>query len=170
MKCLYNWNPAPPALTFFRYPQKKEGFPGGSAGKESICNAGDLSSIPALGRSPGRRKDYPLQYSGLDCIVHGVAKSWTWLSLSLFSSIRSRFITYRIFLYPENQSKIRRLIGWSFISCSSASCLLFLTKLLESIESSKCVTHSGYILSEPATTTSHALDEADRCAELRACT
>ena len=60
------------------------GFPGGSAGKESACNVGDLDSIPELGRSPGEGKDYPLQYSGLensmDCIVHGVTKSQTWLS------------------------------------------------------------------------------------------
>ena len=59
------------------------GFPGGSAGKESACNAGDLSSVPGLGRSPGEGKDYPLQYSGLEnsmhCIVHGVTKSWTQL-------------------------------------------------------------------------------------------
>jgi len=51
----------------------------GSAGKESTCNAGDLGSIPGLGRSPGDGKGYPLQYSGLeksmDCIVHGVAES-----------------------------------------------------------------------------------------------
>ena len=48
------------------------------------CNVGDLGSIPGLGRSPGEGKGYPLQYSGLensmDCIVHGVAKSWTRLS------------------------------------------------------------------------------------------
>ena len=59
-------------------------FPGGSAGKESTCNAGDLGSIPGLGRSPGEGKGYPLQYSGLKnstgCIVHGVAKSRTRLS------------------------------------------------------------------------------------------
>ena len=42
-----------------------EGFSGGSAGKESTYNAGDLSLIPALGRSPGEGKGYPLQYSGL---------------------------------------------------------------------------------------------------------
>ena len=52
------------------------GFPCGSAGKESACNAGDLGSIPELERSPGEGKGYPLQYSGLensmDCIVHGV--------------------------------------------------------------------------------------------------
>ena len=58
------------------------GFPCGSAVKESICNTGDLVSIPGLGRSPGEGKGYPLQYSGLensiDCIVHGgVPKSWT---------------------------------------------------------------------------------------------
>ena len=40
------------------------GFPSGSAGKESTCNAGDLGSIPGLGRSPGEGKSYPLQYSG----------------------------------------------------------------------------------------------------------
>ena len=49
---------------------------GGSAGKESTCNAGDLGLIPGLGRSPGEWKGYSLQYSGLensmDCIVHGV--------------------------------------------------------------------------------------------------
>ena len=45
---------------------------------------GDLVSIPGLGRSPGEGKGYPLQYSGLEdsmnCIVHGIAKSWTQLS------------------------------------------------------------------------------------------
>ena len=55
------------------------GFPGGSDGKESSCNAGDLDSVPGLGRSPGNRKGYPLQYAGLensmDCIVHGIAES-----------------------------------------------------------------------------------------------
>ena len=60
------------------------GFPGGSAGKESACNVGDLSSTPGLRRSPGIGNGYPFQYSGLensiDCIVHGVAKSQTRLS------------------------------------------------------------------------------------------
>ena len=48
------------------------GFPGGSAGKESTHNVGDLGSIPGLGRSPGEENSYPLLYSGLensmDCI------------------------------------------------------------------------------------------------------
>ena len=39
------------------------GFPGGSAGKESTCNAGDPGSIPGLRRSPGEGTGYPLQYS-----------------------------------------------------------------------------------------------------------
>ena len=61
-----------------------KGFPGSSAGKESACNAGDLGSIPGLGRSPGEGISYPLQYSGLensmDYMVHGVTKSQTRLS------------------------------------------------------------------------------------------
>ena len=60
------------------------GFPDSSVGKESACNAGDLGLIPGLGRSFGEGKGYPLQYSGLensiDCLVHGVSKSWTPLS------------------------------------------------------------------------------------------
>ena len=66
------------------------GFSGGSAGKESTCNAGDLGLVPGL-RSPGEGKGYPLQYSGLensmDCIVHGVAKSRTQLSDFHFTSL-----------------------------------------------------------------------------------
>ena len=59
-------------------------FPCGSAGKESACNAGNLGSIPGLGRSPGEGKGYPLQYSGLensiDSVVHGITKSQTQMS------------------------------------------------------------------------------------------
>ena len=66
------------------------GFHGDSAGNESACNAGDLSLITGLGRSPGGGKGYPLpsthsrrerlEYSTLDYTVHGVAKSQTHLS------------------------------------------------------------------------------------------
>ena len=64
------------------------GFPCGSAGKESSCNAGDLSSIPGLERSTGEGKGYPLQYSGLespmDSIVHGIlqARILEWVAFS----------------------------------------------------------------------------------------
>ena len=56
-----------------------------SVGKESACSAGDLGSIPQLGRSPGEGNGNPLQYSCLENLmdrgawwaaVHGVAKSW----------------------------------------------------------------------------------------------
>ena len=54
------------------------GFPGGSAGKEPTCNAGDLGLILGLGRSPREGKGYPLRYSdvknSIDCIVHGGRK------------------------------------------------------------------------------------------------
>ena len=65
------------------------GFPGGSAGKESACNAGDTGDaglIPRSGRSPGEGYGNPLQYSCLENptdrgawqdTVHGVTKSWT---------------------------------------------------------------------------------------------
>ena len=55
---------------------------GGSAGKESTRDAGDLGSIPGLGRSPEEGNGNPLQYSGLENpmglhVVRGVAKSRT---------------------------------------------------------------------------------------------
>ena len=57
-------------------------LPGGSAGKESTRDAGDLGSIPGLGRSPEEGNGNPLQYSGLENpmglhVVRGVAKSRT---------------------------------------------------------------------------------------------
>ena len=68
-----NWNP-----------HTLLGFPGGSAGKESACNAGELGSTPGLGRSPGEGKGHLLQCFGLeksmDCILHGVTKGRTRLS------------------------------------------------------------------------------------------
>ena len=63
---------------------KNKDFPCGSAGEESTCNVGDVSSMPGLGRSPGEGKGYPLQYSvlgnSMNSIVHGVKKSRTQLS------------------------------------------------------------------------------------------
>ena len=69
---------------------KSLGFPDGSAGEKSACNAGDLGSIPELGRSPEKRKAYPLQYSGLDnSIVQGVTISRTWLGNLHFQGLVS---------------------------------------------------------------------------------
>ena len=47
-------------------PWLSTGVPGGSAGKEPACNAGDPASIPGLGRSPGEGNGNPLQYSCLE--------------------------------------------------------------------------------------------------------
>ena len=64
----------------------RRGFPGGSDGKESTCNAGDLGSIPGLERSPGEGIGYSLQYPCLQksmdrgacrATVHGITKSQT---------------------------------------------------------------------------------------------
>ena len=66
-----------------------QSFPGGSVGKESVCNAGDLHSIPGLGRAFGEGNDNPLNYSFLEnsmdrgaswVTVHGITKSQTQLS------------------------------------------------------------------------------------------
>ena len=68
------------------YSKTSLGFPGGSVGKESVCNARDPGLIPGLGRSPGEGNGSPLQYSCLEnpmdsrawwVIIHGDAKSQT---------------------------------------------------------------------------------------------
>ena len=92
------WEQKP--VTFDRY-QKSYDFPGGSDGKVSAYNAGDLGSIPGSGRSPGEGNGNPLLYSCLEnpmdggawwATVHGVAKSQTRLSnfthsLSCFNNL-----------------------------------------------------------------------------------
>ena len=76
-----------------------KGFPSGSEGKASACDAEDPGSIPGSGRSPGEGNGNPLQYSCLEnpmdrgawwATVHGVAKSWTWWSNWL------HLLTYRM--------------------------------------------------------------------------
>ena len=71
------------------------GFPDGSDGKESACNAGEPGLVPGLGRSPGEGHGHSLQYSCLEnpmdreawqAMVHLVSKSWTQLKqLSMHS-------------------------------------------------------------------------------------
>ena len=67
-------------------------FPGGSDGKESTCNVGDLGLISELGRSSGGGHGNPLQYP---CLGYGVTKSQTqlsntaWHSISLFNLLKS---------------------------------------------------------------------------------
>ena len=68
------------------------GFWGGAVVKKQPVNSGDTGSIPGSRRSPGVRNGNPLQYSCLEnstnrgawwARVHGVSKSWTWLSTSM---------------------------------------------------------------------------------------
>ena len=81
----------PETFPFKAPPSGDPSFPGGSAGKESTCNVGDLGSILGLGRSSGEEKGYLLQYPGvenpMDCIACGVAKSRTQLSDFHFTGV-----------------------------------------------------------------------------------
>ena len=66
-------------------------FPGGSDGKESTCNVGDLGSVPGLGRPPGEGKGYPLQYSGLENSMDCLS---TWGPKELDTTESFHFISY----------------------------------------------------------------------------
>ena len=75
--------------TMVKLYKKKKGFPGSSDSKESVRDAGNVGSIPELGRSPGEGNGNQLQYSCLEnsmdrgawqAIVHGLARSRTQLS------------------------------------------------------------------------------------------
>ena len=110
----------------------KLGFPVGSDGKESSCNAGDLGLIPGLGRSPEEGNGKPLQYSSLEnpmdrgtwrAVVHGVTKSQTWLKwlsthmdrdiiggdlISLGASLEAQMVKN----LPAMQETWVRSLGW----------------------------------------------------------
>ena len=87
---------------YYPYFMEEVGFSGGSAGKESACSAGDLGSIPGLGRSPGEENSYTLQYSGLEnsmnCRVYRVTKSHTRLSVA--ETCRAHAVYVPIVLAP----------------------------------------------------------------------
>ena len=87
------------------------GFAGGSEGKESVGNVGDSGSVPGFGRSPREGNGYLLQYSCLEnsmdweilwAMVHGVAKSQTWMNdwhflllpLGVVSADRNSIVEY----------------------------------------------------------------------------
>ena len=104
------------------------GFPFGSAGKESACNAGDLGSIPGLGISPGEEKGYPLQYSGLEnsmnYTVHGVAKGCTRLSNFHFQCIIMAALS--VLSHLPHQGKMNSALVQSppqLLSSNSWACL-----------------------------------------------
>ena len=79
-------------------------FPGGSDGKTSVCNAGDLGSIPGLRRSPGEGNSNPLQHSCLGkpmdkgawwAIVHGVTKESDMTELLTLSSMTNLQLIFK---------------------------------------------------------------------------
>ena len=95
-----------------------QGFPGSSKVKASACNAGDLGSIPGLGRSPGEGNGNPLQYSCLKnsmdrgawwAAVHGIAKSRTRLSDFTFTfhfhALEKEMQSTPVFLPGESQER-----------------------------------------------------------------
>ena len=109
------------------YTVKLWGFPCGSACIESACNVEDLGLIPGLGRSAGKGKGYPLQYSGLensmDCLVDGVAESQTWLSDFHTHTVKSFCINQRsrsrcfsgillLFLWSNEITYMQNLKRW----------------------------------------------------------
>ena len=110
-----------------------QGFPGGSDGKVSACNAGGLGLIPGLGRSPGEGNGNPLQYSclenpmdrgALQATAHGVADSRTRLSdfkkFFHIISLRPKFLKQlllKIVLFNiSGRGNLKRLIFFSAFS------------------------------------------------------
>ena len=87
----------------------RNGFPCGSAGKESAWNAGDLGSIPGLGRSPGEGKGYPLQYSDLENPMGSMGSQRVRHDWATFTFIISLFYQEPV---PTGQCLI--LIGWCY--------------------------------------------------------
>ena len=83
-----------------------QGFPGGSAGKEATCNAGDPGSFPGLGRSTGEGIGYPLQFSWASLVAKTVknppAMQETWVrSLVWEDPLEEGLATHSIFLPGE---------------------------------------------------------------------
>jgi len=133
-------------------------FPGRSAGKESACNAGDLSSIPGSGKTPGEGKGYPLQYSCLEnfmdrglwqATVHGVAKSRTWLSDFHFTFFKllslAKFVTDQYIIQGHQLLKIttwNKSLG-QFDSVQSLSRVqLFVIPWTAACQASQSITNS----------------------------
>ena len=104
------------------------GFPGGSVGKESACNARGQSLIPGLGRFPGKSEWQPTpvflpgEFQGqrsLVSTVHGIPRSWTWLSdytfLSFFPWLQAFLLSFLKLplLFSDIKMRKQGLHWWS---------------------------------------------------------
>ena len=102
-------------ILFFESSLCYSGFPGGSAGEESTCNAGALGSIPGLGRSPGGGRGNPLWYSRLEN-PHGQR------NLAGYSSWNSRILEWvalpfsRESSQPRDRTQGSHIVGGFFTS------------------------------------------------------
>ena len=123
-------------------------LPGGSEVKASVCNAGDLGSIPGLGRSPREGNGNPLQYSCLEnpmdggawwATVHGVAKSQTWLSEWLDLNVVLRKATwygFSLIKFTMSCSVTSRDLSWRlFLVCLRRMCVFCCWTTREVLES-----------------------------------
>ena len=80
------------------------GFPGGSEGKESACNVGDLGSIPGSERSPGEGNGNPLQYS---CLENSVGTGAWWATVLGVTKIGQVWAT-NTFTFTMKISKVSK--------------------------------------------------------------
>ena len=70
---------------------KEVGFPGGSDGKESVCDVGDLGLIPGSGRSPGRRNGNRVQYS---CLENATDRGACWATVQRVTVSQTQLSTH----------------------------------------------------------------------------
>ena len=102
------------------------GLPRWLSGKESACQAGDLGSIPGLGRSPGEEKDYPLQYSGLEnsmdihvgCICRGCVYTPGGLRIGWKVWRKAEGVSWRWVGGVENESGLSPTETWYKVGSS----------------------------------------------------
>ena len=84
------------------------GFPGGSDGKESTCNSGDLGSIPGLGRSPGEGHSNSVQYF---CLENPMDRGAWWATVQGLQRVRhnwSNLIHTHTVIYLTYYCKMRK--------------------------------------------------------------
>ena len=80
------------------------GFPGGTGGKESACNSGDLRLIPVSGRSPGEENGYPFQYSCLENCMDRRA----WCDPKELDVTKQLIFSLSLFKYTQNLNILKK--------------------------------------------------------------